>query len=589
MPELRRYRQALEGRRAAVYTGGAFKAFSLVRSLRTLGMKTVLVGSQTGNREDYELLRELCDEGTILVDDTNPLELSRFVQEKEVDLFIGGVKERPIAYKLGIGFCDHNHERKVALAGFEGMLNFAREVHASVMSPVWKLVPRRRRTPHDRCCNESRPDAAKAVTRNACKLCAPLGACLAFRGVEGAVPFLHGSQGCATYIRRYMISHFKEPLDIASSNFGETTAIFGGLENLREGLANVIRQYAPRLIGIASTCLAETIGDDVAFYLRQIAAETSGPLPELVHVSTPSYSGTHVEGFHATVYALVETLAEPGPRHGAINVLPGMVSPADLRYLKDMVSDFGLEPIMLPDYSSTLDGPIWSEYQRIPPGGTPIEAIRRMGSARATHRVRLHAGPLAHGRGTARRAIRRAALRIAAYRWASRKPTGSSKCSANWRDGPCRRRMSEERGRLIDSYVDAHKYVFGKRAVLYGEQDLVVGLASLLAEIGIVPALCASGGKTGRLREQIVAAEPDLHRRCHGARRRGLLRDRSPRRRCSTSIWPSATARATALRGNCRYRWFAWAFPFTTAWTGRGCCTSDIAAPNSCSIGSSMR
>ena len=110
-------------------------------------MKTVLVGSQTGNREDYELLRDLCDEGTILVDDTNPLELSRFVQEKNVDLFIGGVKERPIAYKLGIGFCDHNHERKIALAGFAGMLNFAQEVYSSVLSPVWKLVPRRRRSP----------------------------------------------------------------------------------------------------------------------------------------------------------------------------------------------------------------------------------------------------------------------------------------------------------------------------------------------------------------------------------------------------------------------------------------------------------
>jgi nitrogenase molybdenum-cofactor synthesis protein NifE len=143
LPELRRYRRALEGRRAAVYTGGAFKAFSLVRSLRTLGMQTVLVGSQTGNREDYELLRELCDEGTVLVDDTNPLELSRFLQEKGADLLIGGVKERPIAYKLGIGFCDHNHERKIALAGFQGMLNFAREVHCSVMSPVWKLCRRR--------------------------------------------------------------------------------------------------------------------------------------------------------------------------------------------------------------------------------------------------------------------------------------------------------------------------------------------------------------------------------------------------------------------------------------------------------------
>jgi nitrogenase molybdenum-cofactor synthesis protein NifE len=144
MPELRRYRAALAGRRAAVYTGGAFKAFSLVRSLRSLGMQTVLVGSQTGNQEDYKLLGELCDEGTILVDDTNPLELSRFVQEKGVDLFIGGVKERPIAFKLGIGFCDHNHERKEALAGFEGMINFAGEVYRSVKSPVWKLVSRKR-------------------------------------------------------------------------------------------------------------------------------------------------------------------------------------------------------------------------------------------------------------------------------------------------------------------------------------------------------------------------------------------------------------------------------------------------------------
>lgn len=142
-PELRRYRRILKGKKAAVYVGGAFKAFSLVRALRTLGMQTVLVGSQTGNAEDYRQLRELCDPGTVIVDDSNPLELAKFCLEMDVDLFIGGVKERPIAYKLGIGFCDHNHERKEALAGFEGMVNFAKEVHASVMSPVWNFVPRR--------------------------------------------------------------------------------------------------------------------------------------------------------------------------------------------------------------------------------------------------------------------------------------------------------------------------------------------------------------------------------------------------------------------------------------------------------------
>lgn len=140
LPEIRRLRKDLAGKRAAIYTGGAFKAFSLVRSLRTLGMKTVLAGSQTGNQDDYRLLRQLCDADAVLVDDTNPLELAKFVQELGVDLLIGGVKERPIAYKLGIGFCDHNHERKQCLAGFEGMLNFAREVHATVTSPVWKLV-----------------------------------------------------------------------------------------------------------------------------------------------------------------------------------------------------------------------------------------------------------------------------------------------------------------------------------------------------------------------------------------------------------------------------------------------------------------
>jgi nitrogenase molybdenum-cofactor synthesis protein NifE len=143
MPELRAYRTALNGKKAAIYVGGAFKAVSLVRALRLLGMKTVLAGSQTGNPKDYAQLQDLCDPGTVIIDDANPLELSKFIKEKDVDLLIGGVKERPIAYKVGVGFCDHNHERKEALAGFVGMRNFAREVYSSVMSPVWRFSSRR--------------------------------------------------------------------------------------------------------------------------------------------------------------------------------------------------------------------------------------------------------------------------------------------------------------------------------------------------------------------------------------------------------------------------------------------------------------
>ena len=142
-PRLQEYKRALQGKKAAIYVGGAFKAFSLVKAFRLLGMNVVMVGSQTGTESEYRELQEITDEGTIIADDSNPLELSSFLKEKDVDIFVGGVKERPIAYKLGVAFCDHNHERKEALAGFKGMLNFAREVYSSVLSPVWQFMPRK--------------------------------------------------------------------------------------------------------------------------------------------------------------------------------------------------------------------------------------------------------------------------------------------------------------------------------------------------------------------------------------------------------------------------------------------------------------
>jgi nitrogenase molybdenum-cofactor synthesis protein NifE len=139
-PEIKKYRAYLAGKRAAIYVGGAFKAFSLIKALKSLGMTTILAGSQTGSKEDYEILKDMCDDGTVIVDDANPLELSKYIVDKKADLFIGGVKERPVAFKMGVGFCDHNHERKIPLAGFEGMVHFAREVYGTVKSPVWGLL-----------------------------------------------------------------------------------------------------------------------------------------------------------------------------------------------------------------------------------------------------------------------------------------------------------------------------------------------------------------------------------------------------------------------------------------------------------------
>ncbi len=139
---LDKYRECLKGKKAAIYVGGGFKAISLIRQFNEMGIETVVVGTQTGRAEEYELIASLVGENTVILDDANPAELETFMKEKGVDILVGGVKERPLAYKLGIAFCDHNHERKHALAGYDGVINFTREINLSLNSPVWQFVNR---------------------------------------------------------------------------------------------------------------------------------------------------------------------------------------------------------------------------------------------------------------------------------------------------------------------------------------------------------------------------------------------------------------------------------------------------------------
>jgi nitrogenase molybdenum-cofactor synthesis protein NifE len=130
----------LTGKRAAIYVGGGFKAISLIRQFNAMGIKTVVVGTQTGKPEDYEIIGTLVDDDAVILDDANPTELELFMREKGADILVGGVKERPLAYKLGVAFCDHNHERKHALAGYEGVINFTNEINSSMNSPVWQYL-----------------------------------------------------------------------------------------------------------------------------------------------------------------------------------------------------------------------------------------------------------------------------------------------------------------------------------------------------------------------------------------------------------------------------------------------------------------
>jgi nitrogenase molybdenum-iron protein NifN len=310
-----------------------------------------------------------------------------------------------------------------------------------------------------------------------------------------------------------MISHYKEPIDIASSNFSEETTIFGGNKNFNTSIDNIINQYHPSAIGIASACLSETIGEDVPRLIREyVAVNSDKKLPALVHASTPSYQGTHMDGFHEAVASVVSTFAERGEKGRHINLFPGFVSPHDIRHLKDIVQDFGLECILFPDYSDPLDNPNWDDYKIISDGGTPINEIKRTGSARASIEFGyvFNEGSL-HGRVKDSKSV------FTGGEWLDVNcgvcthkvglPIGIKETDRffeklkKYSGNPVPERYVLQRGRLVDSYVDGHKYVFGKRAIVYGEEDFVIGLVSFLAEIGIETVLVTSGGESGLLKK----------------------------------------------------------------------------------------
>lgn len=347
------------------------------------------------------------------------------------------------------------------------------------------------------------------ATVNPCTLCAPLGAALASAGVRGTVPLLHGGQGCATYIRRYLISHFREPMDIASSSFGESQTVFGGEANLHRALANIDRQYRPELITVATTCVAETIGEDVERLLGSFLERNPGHAP-IVGASTPSFKDGHIEGFHAMVAALVGRLATvAGPKKKVVNLLPPIVSPADLRHLREIVNGFGLSATMLPDYSDTLDGVILDHYRPLPDGGTPLEDVAEMPRSLATLDFAL-TGKAARASQTL--AERGCPARLVGLPIGVRATDALSDTLAELSGNAAPAWLQQERGRLLDAYADGHKYVFAQRVAVYGDPELVAGIARFLAEIGARPILCATGARNRALRPALEGLPKDEER-----------------------------------------------------------------------------
>ncbi len=346
---------------------------------------------------------------------------------------------------------------------------------------------------------------------NPCVCCAPLGAALAFKGIEGGMSLLHGSQGCATYIRRYLISHFREPVDIASSSFTEDTVVFGGAANLAQAIRSVRKTYNPAVLGITTTCLAETIGEDLEMTLATLRDELQGG-PVIVPVSTPAYRDGHATGFAAAAAATMNALAQPDGSETRVGILPGMLSPEDLRYCKDIAAAFGRTVTVFPDYSATLDGGQWDRYHALPPGGTPSGRWNIWPPPRCSSIGPPRPGGFA---GSLRSAL--AHRPCTPFRRFGIAATDAflEKLGMVW-EIPVPEVLQNERARLLDAYVDGHKYLSGLRVAVCCDEPLVVGLVRFCTEIGLVPVMVATGrgapGFDAKIRDSVdePGAKKDL-------------------------------------------------------------------------------
>lgn len=338
---------------------------------------------------------------------------------------------------------------------------------------------------------------------NPCKMCMPMGSATAFYGIKNCMTILHGSQGCATYIRRHMATHYNEPVDIASSSLTEQGTVYGGSSNLKKGLKNMIELYHPDVVGVMTTCLAETIGEDVpgiieAFYEEYPQYRTIKILP----VSSPGYGGTQYDGYFQALYDIVRGIPMDTEKNQRINVVTAPLSPADTRALKKVFSLFGLSVILLPDLSENLDGGHEKEYDRLPHGGTSLADIRKMGGASMTLELTGFAHKNSAGRYLQEKygiPLRRLNLPVGL-----RDTDAFLKLLSEISGREIPRELKEERSRYLDAMIDSHKYSASGRALVFGEPDLVLSTVRLMCESGVMPVVCASGEACPELKQLLL-------------------------------------------------------------------------------------
>jgi nitrogenase molybdenum-iron protein beta chain len=339
--------------------------------------------------------------------------------------------------------------------------------------------------------------AREALTVNPAKACQPLGAIFAAVGFEGTLPFVHGSQGCVAYFRSHFSRHFKEPTSAVSSSMTEDAAVFGGLNNMVDGLANSYSLYRPKMIAVSTTCMAEVIGDDLDSFIK--ISKQKGSIPESFNVPfahTPSFVGSHITGYDNMMKGILSHFWEGAERkeNGKINFVGGFdgYTVGNLREIKRMFDLMGLEYTILGDNSDVWDTPTDGEF-RMYDGGTTLEAAKDALNAKGTVFMQQF--------GTEKTAeyvkskgqetlVFNHPVGVAAtdeFLMAISRLTGK----------PIPEALEKERGRLLDAMADSQAYLHGKKFAVYGDPSLCLGLTAFLLEMGAEPVhvLATNGNK----------------------------------------------------------------------------------------------
>lgn len=224
----------------------------------------------------------------------------------------------------------------------------------------------------------------KSVAVNPLKQSQPLGAALAFLGLKGMMPLFHGSQGCTAFAKVALVRHFREAIPLSTTAMTEVSTILGGEENVEQAILTLVEKSKPSIVGLCTTGLTETRGDDMAGILQNIRKRH----PELhdlpiVFVSTPDFKGALQDGFAATVESIVKELPRSGetrPNQITLLVSPAF-APGDIQEIKEIVAAFGLTAIAVPDLSLSLDGHLDDSYNTVTSGGTTLAELREIGSS----------------------------------------------------------------------------------------------------------------------------------------------------------------------------------------------------------------